>query len=312
MKRFTLLSLVLIMAAFSFVSAKSDNEKSIIKIRKHGDFTLGVVFTNPDKELLETLKLKGGALVLEVLENSEAEKIGIKKDDVITSFDGTIIDDARELDDLAEKIEQEKTVEIIVNRDQKTKKFEAKLKPSEGGHAADAVTYHDDILIDIDEDLKGLKDFHFYTDGDDLSGYTIKGGFLGVEVKDLSDQLKEYFKVEYGVLIEKIIEDTPAENAGLKAGDVIMKINDKKIEDYSDLVRSLNFYDPEDKVIIEFSRKEKTKKLDVVLAKKRSSNYMHKKLKGKKPVFWKKSKDFKLPGLFKYFPDIGKIEIFII
>ena len=128
----------------------------------------------------------------------------------------------------------------------------------------------------------------------------------------MSDQLKEFFKVEYGVLVEKVLEKTPAEKAGLKAGDVIMKINDKKIEDYSDLVRRLNYYDPKDEVTVEFSRKEKIKKIDVVLAEKSGRKYEFKKYKGRKPGLMKRYKKFKFPDLMENFPKNGRIEIYSI
>jgi C-terminal processing protease CtpA/Prc len=91
---------------------------------------------------------------------------------------------------------------------------------------------------------------------------------LGVHAKNISDQLKEYFEVEGGVLIEKVIEDSPAEKAGLKAGDIILKIEDKDIEDYGDLVRVLNYYDPGDELSIVYSRKGSKKTIKVVVDKK--------------------------------------------
>jgi len=310
--RKSLLIMVLYMAFIFTASAKTGDEKRIIKICKHGGSSLGLVFTNPDEEILGSLKLEGGALVLEVIDGSEAEKAGLKKDDVITSFDGKTIENAKELNDLAEEIETEKTVEIIANRDQKSQIFVAKLKPAEDGDDKDVIEIDSDISIDIDEKLKGLEKFHIYMDDDHYKPHSDKGGFLGVEVKNLSEQLKEYFKVEYGMLIEEVLKNTPAEKSGLKAGDIIMKINDKKIEDYSDLVRSLNYYDPRDKVVIEISRKEKLKKIDVVLAEKKGTKISVKKYKGRKPRVLKKYEKFKIPGILENFPKIGKIEIYFI
>jgi len=312
MMRSTLLIFVLLTAFVCTASAKADGEKKVIKICTHSGSSFGLVFTNPDNEILESLNLDGGALVLEVKDGSEAEKAGLKKNDVVTSFNGKTIDNAKELNDLAEDIETEKTVEISVSRDREIHKIQAEFRPADNDEDEEVVEIDTDVLIDVDEKLKGIENFRFFIDDEPHKAHSDKGGFLGVEVKNMSDQLKEFFKVEYGVLVEKVLEKTPAEKAGLKAGDVIMKINDKKIEDYSDLVRRLNYYDPKDEVTIEFSRKEKIKKIDVVLAEKSGRKYEFKKYKGRKPGSMKKYKKFNFPDLMENFPKNGRIEIYSI
>jgi len=106
---------------------------------------------------------------------------------------------------------------------------------------------------------------HFKFFGDESPG---KGGFLGVNAKTISETMLDYFEVEYGVLIEEVIKDTPAEKAGLKAGDVITKINDREIRDYKDLIRTVNFYNPGEKVTVYYSRKGSKKDVSVTLAEK--------------------------------------------
>ncbi len=66
-------------------------------------------------------------------------------------------------------------------------------------------------------------------------------GRLGVQVQDLNAQLGEYFEVPdgRGALVMEVMKDTPAERAGLKAGDVITRVEDARIEDSSDLVKAL-------------------------------------------------------------------------
>lgn len=69
--------------------------------------------------------------------------------------------------------------------------------------------------------------------------YAKKIGYLGVYSQNLTESLKETLGVEYGVLITKVAENTPAERAGLKNGDVITAIDEKRIGNREDLTRVL-------------------------------------------------------------------------
>jgi len=60
-------------------------------------------------------------------------------------------------------------------------------------------------------------------------------GRLGIRYHELSDQLARYYKVEGGVLVSSVAEGSPAEKAGIKAGDVIVKVNGKAVKDAGDL-----------------------------------------------------------------------------
>jgi len=90
-------------------------------------------------------------------------------------------------------------------------------------------------------------------------------GFLGVQLKDLNCQLSKYFGVDSGVLIEEIIKDSAAEEAGLQAGDVIIKIEDTKIGCGGDVISFMQCTKPEEKVKVCVKRKGKNKSKKVTL-----------------------------------------------
>jgi len=106
------------------------------------------------------------------------------------------------------------------------------------------------------------------------------GGYLGVKVKEISGQLLEYFEVKNGVLIEEVKKNSPAGKAGLMAGDVIISINNRIIEDNQDLIRTVSYYNPQEKIKLKFSRKGKHKETTVVLEKKPVHQWTMKKFKG--------------------------------
>ncbi len=264
------LAVISLLLVFLFsLFAATDKDRPGIRIHLEDHARLGVMVKNPDRETLKERHLEGGAEIVKVLDGSVAEKIGLQEGDIITEFDGRPIDDPEDLKDALEEIEEEKTVKIVVNRDGKTRAFEALLKPGEPG----------EIHLDIDKDeiealwpyiwwrgKRVVPNFHFY--GSLAPG---KGGFLGVKVQELSEQLKKYFAVDHGVLITEVLKDSPAEKAGLEAGDVILQIADKKIDDYSDLVRTLNFYDPGEKVRVVISRRGKEKTFQIELGKRKKT-----------------------------------------
>jgi S1-C subfamily serine protease len=224
---------------------------------------LGILISEVEKDQLDKYKLKGGARIMEVLEDSEAERIGLKKDDIIIRFAGQDINNPSQVKEILNEMEEEGTVEIGIMRDGEKKTFQAKLLPKKG----------EDISVNIELDsldFSGLSDLPQKI-MKKMPFFCSKGGFLGVKVGNLNEQLRDYFEVEYGVLIEKVFKDSPAEKAGLKAGDVILEIEKRKIEDYEDLIRTLNYYDPGDTIVLKYSRKGKVNSLSIKLDEKNMS-----------------------------------------
>jgi C-terminal processing protease CtpA/Prc len=71
-------------------------------------------------------------------------------------------------------------------------------------------------------------------------GMTSPRSRLGVQLGELTPQLAEYFgAADGGVLVSSVTKDSPAEKAGLKAGDVITAINGERVRDSDDLIDEL-------------------------------------------------------------------------
>lgn len=82
---------------------------------------------------------------------------------------------------------------------------------------------------------KGFGNYNF-----NLFGFGA-GARLGVSVQSLTEQLGSYFGVKdgQGVLITEVANDSAAAKAGLKAGDVILEIDNQKVKDIDDLMTAL-------------------------------------------------------------------------
>ena len=99
---------------------------------------------------------------------------------------------------------------------------------------------------------------------------TIKRGYLGVYIADLTwDELKDY-KIQNGVMAERIEQGSPAEHGGLQDGDIILSYDGKKLENAKQLSKMIKQTKPETKVQLEIWREEKKKTVSVTLGEAES------------------------------------------
>ena len=206
---------------------------------------LGVVIDDISSTLKTQLKLEYGAVVKEVREESPAEKAGIREDDIITEVNGTAIKKPATLSRLIKKNAPGDKVNVTLyrNGDKKSMKIELGEKEYVKYHK------HGDVM----------KDF-----------YKIHPrSQMGVKIMDFNDDLAEYFGVskDEGVLVLEVIEKSAAEKAGIKAGDVILTLNDEVVSESKEIREILSEYDEGEQVSIEVMRKKSKKKIDVVLDK---------------------------------------------
>ena len=278
MRRFFILFAIasLFFTSLPLTAAMNQNtvKKIVIIKEKEDGYTFGIVVKNPDKATLQKLKLNGGAEVVAVNEGSAAEKAGLKPHDIIVKFDGQAVNDPEDLADIIDAIDEQKKVDVVVYRgDGKELILTATVKPEDREDENEMYGFHWPSKA-FGRMMDSLPDFNAQI-WPFLQSLNEKGGYLGVVVDNLNDQLLKYFKADYGVLIKKVFKNSPAEKADLKAGDVIYKINDKKIEDAADLVRTVQYYDPGDKITVYFIRNGKKKSVDVMLAKKEGQEGWH-------------------------------------
>ena len=151
---------------------------------------------------------------------------------------------------------------IVITRDGETTEYSFDLENEEG-------------LKEIEKKIEELGlDLH-------VKGLVHGGGaFLGVHIQDLTDQLRTYFKVkgDGGVLISEVVEDSPAEKAGIKAGDVITIVGDEEISGPSNLQKSIRKHDPEEKVKITLVRNGRKRVINTTLGEnERKYSWMPKK-----------------------------------
>ncbi len=254
---FSLKRIVLFLAAGSIVLASAS------AFAGDKDAYLGVTLQNISSSMAKALQMDddGGVLIGEVINDSPADKAGLQDGDVVLKYDGTTIGNNKDLLKAVKKSTVGDKVKIKILRDGKTKNINVVV-----GEKAKSDTM---VWFDSDENEHAFPsdtDFEFIVK-DFTESFKMDRGFLGVELDDLNDQLGDYFGVEngQGVLVTKITEDSGAQKAGIKAGDVIVRMGDSEITSAGDLHKAMAETKPEEQVKIEVKRKGKTKKFDVTL-----------------------------------------------
>lgn len=96
------------------------------------------------------------------------------------------------------------------------------------------------------------------------------GGYLGVRVQDVTRDLAQAkdLPTDQGALVNRVDPDSPAAEAGIKRGDVIVEVNKKTIEESSDLIRIVRGLKPGTKVQVVVIRSGNRKTFSATLEKR--------------------------------------------
>lgn len=165
---------------------------------------LGVLIQEVNKDLAESFGLDKphGALVADVLSDSPAEQAGIKTGDVITTFNGEEITFSADLPHLVGRATPNNRYRITVVRDGRPKSIFVNI----GQLGEDSVV-----------------------SATQAKSEKAKTGRLGIAVKDLPDEAKEQLNISKGVIVTDVLSPR-AREAGLAAGDVILRFNNKIVK----------------------------------------------------------------------------------
>ena len=99
---------------------------------------------------------------------------------------------------------------------------------------------------------------------------SVTRGWIGIEAQDITPELAESFKLPQarGSLIAGVLRDSPADVAGLKAGDVLLAINDKVVVDSSGMLNIIAALKPNDKAELKIARATREITVNVAVGKR--------------------------------------------
>ncbi len=182
---------------------------------------MGVVIQGINDELAEQFDLpdKKGALVSKVEPDGPADAAGLKRGDVIVEFDGKPIDEMAELPRVVASTAVGDKVEVVVLRDGKRKTVEVEV-----GRFPD-----DPQMARAESDEPG----------------EVTAEEFGLRVQDLTEELAEQLGVDEteGAVVTRVARGSPAAEAGLRRGDVILEVDRKAVADVGELEERLGAID---------------------------------------------------------------------
>lgn len=215
------------------------DEKVFLQFGGGGSY-LGVDVAEIGAERAKALKLseERGVELTRVAEDSPAAKAGLKAEDVVLEYNGQRVEGTAQFVRLVRETPVGRVVRLTISRGGTAQTVSATIGKHPGMKWA-----HADVERDFDRARKQLDRMRIMIPDTPRAYMSWRTPALGIEGESLEGQLAEYFGVQSGVLVRSVLKGTAAEKAGLKAGDVIQKVDDTKVttpREISSAIRSLN------------------------------------------------------------------------
>jgi len=207
---------------------------------------LGVNLADVDQEKARELKLKEvrGAVITIVDHDAPAGRIGLRIGDVVLKLNGQTVEGAEQLRRMLREIPSGHKIQLEISRDGQTQNLQAEL--------VDRRLMEREIWnrLGSETDDAPVSPAMGMLSGSGASGMgSIPGGFhmpssgstlkVGTVVEPLTSQMASYLGVSSGILVKQVTRKSPAEAAGLKPFDVILRVGSESINTTADWDRAL-------------------------------------------------------------------------
>ncbi len=180
---------------------------------------------------------KGGPQVIDVIENSPADKMNLQKGDVITHINNEDVDNTSEFLLKLYSFDPDDKIDVKFKRN--NKQYSKTM----------ILTARTDDYAYIFKNLPTLIKFY---------KIKLKGDLLdekGFAAENLNKQLFDYFNVKSGIIVTYVKKGSIADKKGFKAGDIIVEMNNKNIRHTVDF---REIYDKNEKLNFVIKRRDKT------------------------------------------------------
>jgi len=219
---------------------------SAVAMKEASYLGIGVENVNADRARALKLKEDRGAYVTSVMADTPAAKAGLKEGDVILEYNDQRVDGKDQLIQLVRNTAPGKQVKVSLWR--------------AGGPVTVWATVASHRVVESEDGWSfAMPDMPVWPNMSDLPrNFTMpsidiprmitvmQNPTLGIEGESLAQQgqFSEFFGVKDGVLVRSVARNSPAERAGMKAGDVIVRMGDSKIASWRDLASALHSAHP--------------------------------------------------------------------
>jgi serine protease Do len=210
-------------------TAQTRNRQVTVQVGGSSYLGIGVADITADRAKSLNLKEVRGAEVTNVAEDSPAAKAGIKDGDVVLEYEGAAVEGIEQLTRLVRETPVGRQVKISVWRSGAAQTLTATIEARKG-----TVIRSDGFSMGMP--FSGMPQIEI-----PRIQMTWQNPVLGIEGESLrsQEQLAEFFGVKDGVLVKLVRKNSAAEKAGIKAGDVVVKVDDTTVSTSQEITRAL-------------------------------------------------------------------------
>lgn len=196
----------------------------------NGGSYLGVGVQEVTSDRAKALKLseERGVEVTMVSEDSPASKAGLQKGDVVLEYNGQRVEGVEQFVRFVHETPAGRNVRLTISRDGRTQTVTAAVSARR--------TRNRDIGFAFE-----APNVNVWIPDVPRPNMAWRSSMLGLEGESVEGQLAQYFGVKQGVLVRSVNKGSSAEKSGLKAGDVITKVDQTGVDtprELSDAIRS--------------------------------------------------------------------------
>jgi serine protease Do len=171
---------------------------------------VGIQELTPERAKALKLREETGVEITRVAPDSPAEKAGLKSGDVVLQINGMKVEGLEESSRLVRETPAGHEVKLEIFRNGATQTVTARVAEHPPVPALpDGFGFR---MPDVPRIIQGLR-----------------SPMLGVEAESIDGQLAQYFGVNEGVLVRTVMKGSAAEKAGVRAGDVILRVDETKV-----------------------------------------------------------------------------------
>jgi hypothetical protein len=210
---------------------------------------------------------EAGALIMAVTPGGPADEAGLRSGDVITSFNGELLVDeseeeevksasaARRLAELARDLEDGDAVTLEYIRDKTLRRAELVARRIE----------IDPVIVGRlnTKDLGDITSFTYAKPFPFAGIWHLPKGWLDMELVALNPELGEYFGAKAGVLVVRAPERD--DTLELQSGDVILSIGEREVKSPEHAMRILRSYEPKEELTLHIVRRGRSETLSATV-----------------------------------------------
>jgi serine protease Do len=193
----------------------------VIITKGSGSFLgIGVQEIDADRAKALNLREERGVEVTRVEDDSPAAKGGIKTGDVVLEYNGDRVEGVEQFMRMVRETPPGREVKLSIARSGNPQQLTMKT----GSRKTWMTSRYGDSV-----DIPRIEIPEINIPDVPRAVMSWRSSVAGIEAESLDSQLAEYFGVKEGVLVRSVVRGSAAEKSGLRAGDVIVKVDDTRI-----------------------------------------------------------------------------------